>query len=59
MKIKRLDMHSFHCPICHIFMIREEDEVKCTQCGFTSPILLVRHKAGYKPYLNNLGVFVL
>jgi len=50
MKIKKLDMSNVHCPICRVKMIREEDEVKCPKCGFASPILLVRHSAGYKQY---------
>ena len=48
MNIKVLDMAKVKCPICQIQMIREEDEVKCPECGYASPILLVKHRVGYE-----------
>lgn len=48
MEIKKLDMSKVRCPICQIAMIREEDEVKCPECGYTSPIIIVNHRVGYE-----------
>jgi len=44
MKIIKLDMYKVYCPICVILMKREEDEVICPECGYTSPIIRVRHR---------------
>lgn len=54
MKIKKLDINKIHCPICRIKMVRKDNEVECPECGFTSPILLVVHKAGYEEHNEQL-----
>ena len=46
--VKKLDMATVHCPICHIGLVREGDEVNCPKCGFGSPILIVNHRRGLK-----------
>lgn len=44
--IKKLDMNETNCPICRIQMKRDGNEVVCPKCGFTSPIILVKHRKG-------------